>query len=606
MNRKAIIYWLLIFTGLTYFFFSFASYLFDKQEEMQLFIPQWDTIRSIISSPGGVSRMLGLLCTQYYCFPLVAAIINSLLLTGTGICCYLLLRRISSRGYHLLLSLFPLFILLKAHIQPNYVADGTFSLLGMLFTLLVVFYFQEWKTRLLATIAGALAVYWMSGQLIFLYGILAVVLEYIYTGKNRTIALTAFFSALFLAFIGIRYSLLRPLTEGLKGKAYHEIQLQSDSYVYYIWISFCVVFVAILLTSWLLSKIKWEKKKTKAGLTMGVIAFLFFFSGFYLPDAYDVQNRMTDQLSYLSRRQNQEIIIQMHSGKKIPSAANRNYLNMALAQKGALGNRLFYFDQSGPQSLLVSYNRTYQMSVLLSDIHFIIGDISLSESYAMEGLILARRGGSPRMLQRLIQISLIREEWQLAEKYLSILKKMPLYKKWAIRYENYIRHPENRNNDPELKDKYMPAPEKDELFCLLDPNTIWNDHLTDEPANRKAYEYIGCSLLLAKKNDLFKEFLLQTADLPVSRPLPLHFQEAALMIAAAYPEILNAIPIEPSIMQRYADYIRLAGQIQNQPDGVTNLYRQYGNTYWFYYRYKTTGKPDNKTEHNRFSTSPKF
>ena len=87
---------------------------------------------------------------------------------------------------------------------------------------------------------------------------------------------------------------------------------------------------------------------------------------------------------------------------------------MALAQKGALGDRLFRYDQKGPQSLLASWDRTYYMSCLLSDIHYMIGDISLSEGYAMEGLTLAKRGGSPRLLQRLVKISLIRGDFALA------------------------------------------------------------------------------------------------------------------------------------------------------------------------------------------------
>ena len=81
---------------------------------------------------------------------------------------------------------------------------------------------------------------------------------------------------------------------------------------------------------------------------------------------------------------------------------------MALAQKGLLGDKLFYFDQKGPKSLLADWNHTFFMSKLLSDIHFMIGDLSMSEAYAMDGLTLAKRKGSPRMMQRLVQINLIK------------------------------------------------------------------------------------------------------------------------------------------------------------------------------------------------------
>ena len=46
------------------------------------------------------------------------------------------------------------------------------------------------------------------------------------------------------------------------------------------------------------------------------------------------------------------------------------YLNNALAEKGELGNRMFAFDQHGPQGLLASWNKTSSVSTLLSDAYF--------------------------------------------------------------------------------------------------------------------------------------------------------------------------------------------------------------------------------------------
>lgn len=48
----------------------------------------------------------------------------------------------------------------------------------------------------------------------------------------------------------------------------------------------------------------------------------------------------------------------------------------------------------------------------------------------MEGLTLAKRGGSPCMLQRLVKISLIRRDFALADKYLDILGRLPGYRRW--------------------------------------------------------------------------------------------------------------------------------------------------------------------------------
>ena len=62
------------------------------------------------------------------------------------------------------------------------------------------------------------------------------------------------------------------------------------------------------------------------------------------------------------------------------------YLNNALAEKGELGNRMFAFDQHGPQGLLASWNKTSSVSTLLSDAYFTLGEIALSQEMALKDM----------------------------------------------------------------------------------------------------------------------------------------------------------------------------------------------------------------------------
>lgn len=55
---------------------------------------------------------------------------------------------------------------------------------------------------------------------------------------------------------------------------------------------------------------------------------------------------------------------------------------MSLAHKGELADRMFTFDQKGTKSLCADWNQTFYMDRLLSDVHFLVGDVSLSESFA--------------------------------------------------------------------------------------------------------------------------------------------------------------------------------------------------------------------------------
>jgi len=593
MNRKTILlslFWLLVFTGLTYFFFSFATFVFKRQEEMQIFIPTWDTFFSMLTAPGGLLKFLGQWLTQYYVYPLPAAIINATILCGTGIGCYLLLQKIKDTKYNILLALFPVIVLQKFHIQSKYVADGTLGLCFMLLAILLILYLKNRQIRLIVGLTGMMIIYWIAGQLVVLYGLLWVASEYLITPSRKSnVFILPLLLGIIVAYSGVYFAWMLPLTDGLHNKAYHDAQLQPDSLIYYVWIRLTVLIMLLQCTVKLLSLIKQGKRIRQYLISTVFVLCLFFCLGRFLPDRTDVQNRMLFRLEYLSQRQYWGVITAMHRGKKIPSAINLSYLNMALAKRGELGDRLFHFDQHGPEGLLALYDRTFLMGILLSDIHFMIGDISLSESYAMEALTGANRGGSPRALQRLVQINLLREEWELARKYLLILHQMPYYKGWAMHYETLLNNPEKIAVEPELRYKFFPSLDNT-LHGLLDIETIWNNHIHDSSKNRVAFEYMGSAYLLAKQMDLFKALLLRTANNPTFHPLPLHFQEAAVMAFADDPVSMSLFLFDPSMKPKYAAYCELHEKVSQSHNNYSTLYQQFGNTFWYYYHYKELGK----------------
>jgi len=546
---------------------------------MQLFIPLWNTIRAYLLTPGGLCEMLGLTCTQYYCIPLLASIMNAALVSTIGICFYLLLQKIEARGYNLIFAFFPVVGLMKMHIELNYVVDGTIAILLMVLLLCVRMYISKPRMQIIFVIISTVVLYWIAGQIVILYNILLVVLSLFFHKETFYHSLLSVVIGAILVYIDIRYLLNIPLTKGFYFLPYHNSQIQSDSLTYYTWIRFSMLLLLLFIVCKLLGYINWKGRLKKILVTTGIGIVFFFYTGYFLPNAYDVQNRMMDQLSYLSRRKQWDMIINLHTGKKLPGIVSRNYLNMALAQKGLLAERLFYYDQHGSSGLLSSYNGTYYMSILLSDIHFYIGDISLSESYAMEALTLARRGGSPRALQRLIQINLIKQEWAIVEKYLSIIDKMPCYKSWAGQYRTYLFHPEKMQKDKELSEKQKIDQSEDTLLSLITIDRLWTMQIKgSDSTNRTAMEYLGCSYLLAKEMGAFKAFFSEITEDPQWQSLPVHFQEAAAMLN------IDSDAISPAIHQRYEDYSKAV--MEAKRTSQTAGLRQYGNTFWFYYQFK--------------------
>ena len=108
-------------------------------------------------------------------------------------------------------------------------------------------------------------------------------------------------------------------------------------------------------------------------------------------------------------------------------------------------------------------------------------------------------------------------------------------------------------------------------------------HIEESGTNRIAWEYLGCSYLLAKEMEKFKTFLLRTRQLPEGQSLPVHFQEAALVLAVEDVSILDTVPVRTEILQRYKQFQKDILKIKNSSDGFAWLYQQYGDTFWFYY-----------------------
>ena len=66
MTGRTLVFWLFVFIGLWFFFWSFGTSTFQRQEEVQLFIPEWVVIQDMLSVPGGFCTVVGQALVQYY------------------------------------------------------------------------------------------------------------------------------------------------------------------------------------------------------------------------------------------------------------------------------------------------------------------------------------------------------------------------------------------------------------------------------------------------------------------------------------------------------------------------------------------------------------
>ena len=598
-QTKVVLYWSLIFAGLFAYLHTFNTFLYGQQEEVQAFVPSWSYIRALLREPGGLLAVAGQWATQYFSLPFFPFLFHALLLTGIGCCTYRLLQQVADRGYHLLLALLPALCLLKAQLRLDFVADGTIGLFLLLLALTLGQLCTTDRQRLLYGLGSVLMIYLLTGQWALLYGLLWLGMS----GARRVAPKAKMMAALPLVVgIGLTYyvinrALALPLTEGIYSLRYQESQLQPDSLLHFVAIRFTFGWLALLLFAFLLSRMSFSRKPVRWGVWLLSGVAVAAALRFAWPGELERQARWVDRLATLSCEERWAEVTDLFVGKPVIGAMSLTQLNVALAHQGRLGDELFLYTQQGPQSLLAGWDRTYAMSVVLSDVHYAIGDFSTSESYAMEGLTLARRGGSPRMLQRLAKISLIRRDFPLADKYLARLWAMPMYRAWAERYQAYVVHPERIASDPELAGKRIPTVEADSLLGQYSLERLWLSHEAASADDRLAWTYLGCSYLLARELDAFGDFLYQTApEATAAVALPRAFQEAALLWMAQGHALPAGWQVQPAVAERFDQFRQAVQSARHDTNGIARLYRDYGHTFWFYFYQQTEQRKETQKD----------
>lgn len=576
MNWKQKSVWLIASLLVFYYFLVFGVFVFRYQEESQLFIPALWNISEQYLVPGGFIAFVGQFLIQCYHLPMFSVLVNTALLISVSAVINRLLQEYNNYCYNFPLSLIPVCWLMNVGIRNNYLIDGNVALLLMLLSVIPLLYMKDRIMITLYSLFSTVLLFVLGGNIAIYYSIFLSVYSITLHAKSnlRFYPLASLFPALIVLLFPVELGLYVPFTEAFKPEEYLEIQLLPDYYINYAWMIFCVILLVVVFISFALSFLNSKTQKDIAS----VLCFgaLFFTLSCNMPDNTDKQNRMLNELSFLSDEEQWDAIINKYKNRNINDYISLNYLNMALAKKGMLAENMFAFDQKGPKSLVAPWNRTLYMDNLLCDIHFMTSDLAMSESYALDAMTQSKRGGNTRALRRLVQINLLRGEYALAGKYIALLEQMPFYKEWADEYSGYLSEPERMSDNPELKGKIVPSDSLDNLMSLMTTEKLWNVHTAE---NRIGWEYLGCYYLLDKNLSKFNSYIEESGV----EHLPRHFQEALLIEGSD--SVSNNL-VSDKTRQRFESFRKVMDHFSKNNGDVSAIYNEFGDTYWFYYYFK--------------------
>lgn len=583
MKYKLVAFWLIVFGALFAFLQMCFEYHFYYIEQSQLFLFSEAYIRNKLLLPGGFSMLVAEFLVQFFIRPYVGALVTAVLLTGVGVCTAGIVKRIAPVSGLFILYVLPMLALLFMHFDFNYRVRGTVCYLMMMALLCGYMRIRNDLFRLVAGCVLVPVLFWLAGSIAVLFAGMVCLFEGLRKTPKWYISLIGVAEVLLLGVGTVYFSLMGEYRWVFGPDLYYHYTLHPKEIIYYSWICLPLVF---LVAFFIRNKNSLSGKKWRAGISciaqLAMIAAVLWWG---MPKYSDAKTLKLKKLDYFARTEQWDKTIEECKGK-LTNFLYMCHLNMALANKGELSDKMFNFDQRGPQGLLVQWNKSENISCMLSDIYFTMGATASSQEMAFEGYVSAMEDGNPRMLKRLVQTNLIYGTYPVAEKYISILEKTYAYRDWAQSQRKYLYNDEVVESDPILGTRRRMLPDRNSLAMIKGLAGDLALFLEKGPANSAALQYLGAMYLLAKDLEGFKALVEKyygTEFLPV---LPVHFQEAVIVMSEKEPDYWKRFNVSETIVARFTDYKKqvLANRNNSAIAGLLN--RSYGNTYWFYFMFK--------------------
>ncbi|HPT32899.1 MAG TPA: DUF6057 family protein, partial [Prolixibacteraceae bacterium] len=337
--------------------------------------------------------------------------------------------------------------------------------------------------------------------------------------------------------------------------------------------------------------------------TMGVFALqmvALLTAGYFLfTKSYDPAKKELLRVEYHAENGQWEEVLKTAEGITTYDFRVNFQVNRAYAHLGQLPERLFSYPQVlGVYGLF--YDKSHingSLTMPTSDLYFDLGLMSESLHWAYEAQTLMPN--SPRILKRLVMVSLVNRKYQQAEEFLKVLDRNMLYHDWVAKYRAYVADTTLASNDQLIAEKrgFNPVSE----FVHLDPLTDLKFLLETNPKNRFAYDYLITHTILTSNFSDFMKYLPWYTSFNM-KSLPRSWEEmlaVEILKARSFPAFITPETISKETMQRFSGFNKTIKQFNNDIKAArASLQRNFDNTYWYYILYldpKVTKVLENKT-----------
>lgn len=583
MKHKLAVFWCVVFGGLFALLQTGFQYHFYYIEQSQLFLFSRFYIADKLWTPGGFAQLVSEFLIQFFVVPYAGPAIVAALLTAVGIGTAAIVRRMTSVRGLFLLYLLPVFALLFMQFNFNYRTQGTIAYLLVLAALDGYMHIRNMKYRLATGIVAVPVLFGLTGSAAVLFALAACLFEACNSRKGGLLSLFMPAEALLSGWAAVHFACIGEYRLAFTPEMYYHYSLHPKIVIYYSWI--CLLLI-VLVAGLLKGRKKLFDKRLSNIICYSVqVVAAGLIAGFGISEYNDAKNSRIKKLDYYARTEQWDKTIEECKGK-LTNYLYMCHLNMALVNRGELAERMFDFDQRSSMGLVAQWNKSENISCLLSDIYFAMGATALAQEMAFEGYVCARDGGNPRMLKRLVQTNLIYGAYHVAKKYIVLLEHTFGYRRWAASQRRFLYDDSAVEADQVLGTRRRMLPAHNTLSLINGLDSDLENILQNAPANSAAIQYLGALFLLSKDMEHFKRLLYKYYGTEVLPVLPRSFQEAVIVLSEKEPDYWKRFNIEPGVIARFAGYKKQLLTNRGKKSLPALMARSYGNTYWFYFMFK--------------------
>jgi hypothetical protein len=261
-------------------------------------------------------------------------------------------------------------------------------------------------------------------------------------------------------------------------------------------------------------------------------------------------------------------------------------INRALFHLGLMSSDMFGYQQR-PECLLLSSKKEMGSPWHKIDTYYDLGAVNHCESTLVESMEIY--GERPELLKKLAIVRIAKNDIHTARVYLEALNKTLFYSGWAGDCLKRLDADPNMFTDKEIQRLRSLMPYEDKGAIEFSIEGMVADLLKRNPKNQMAFEYLMAIYMFMGDLDKFIQNINRLDDFNYPQ-IPRNYEEAILTymyLKKKAPDLKGRL-ISGKTQQRFGDYLQMSSRYRNnQKAGLVPLAQNYGDTYFFYYVYKT-------------------